>query len=292
MTYGKGSGPAPMILRGMMSDAVAKERQKPRDFYVKVEDQTIHVHKGVLCAVSDYFNAMLTSDMKESDTGQIRIKNTRASVVKTMIGYFYGKDACIEWTQIRDYVDIVELWQLAQVKPVLEAYIGENIVLPDCFEWFMFANVYQMEFVVLKIIKRFVNTHFLEVSRSKEFLSLSLSTLISLISHKDVIHQEAILEGCIRWIQADESSRKQDFSVLLNTIRLHEFNPVYLKHMLTTYSDSFFADQASRTKVQDVIASSVILIGAQGRERVWIYREECLLCQPGKSCSHQDRQMS
>ena len=77
----RGSGAAPMILRDMMSDslqgdAVAKERQKPRDFYIKVEDQTIHVHKGVLRAVSDYFDAMLASGMKECDTGEICIQHT------------------------------------------------------------------------------------------------------------------------------------------------------------------------------------------------------------------------
>ena len=193
-----------MILRGIESDslqgdAVAKELQKPRDFYIKVEDQTIRVHKGVLRAVSDYFDAMLASGMKESDTREICTQHTRANVVKTMIGYFYGKDASIEWAQIKDYVDIVELWQLAQVKPVLEAYIAKNIVLENCIEWFVFADTYHMKRIVLKTIKEFVSPMFMTILRSKEFHSLSLYNLISLILHEDMMHHTAILEGCVRW---------------------------------------------------------------------------------------------
>ena len=255
-----------MMSDSLQGDAVAKELQKPRDFSIKVEDQTLHVHKSVLSAASDYFDAMLASDMKESDAGEICIQHTRADVVKTMIGYFYRKDVCTEWERIKDYVDIVELWQLAQVKHVLESYIAENIVLQDCIEWFSFADAYDMECVVLRIIKEFFNTHFLEISRSKEFLSLSLSSLISLISHKDVIHHVDVLEGCISWVEVDESSRKQELSVLLNTIRFNERNPAYLKQMLNTGNNSLFADQAIRAKIQEVIASLIILVGCRGRK--------------------------
>ena len=277
------SGPAPLILPHLKSDklqgdALAEELQKPRDFCIKVEDQTIHVHKGVLCAVSDYFHAMLESGMKESDEGELRIQHTRADVIKTMIGYFYGEDTRIEWKQIRNYLDVVELWQLTQVKHVLEAYIAENILLRDCIEWFLYADAYHMEHVVLTITKRFLNTQFMEISRTKDFQSLSLSELISLISNKEVIHSVPVLEGCIRWIQEDESSRKHDVSMLLSHIRFNECNPAYVKHMLKTYRDSLITDQATQAHIQEVIAASFILIGAQGCGRNFIGYSSKVFC--------------
>ena len=273
------SGPAPLILPGMkseklQSDALTAEQKKPRDFYIKVEDQTMHVHKGVLCAVSDYFDAILESGMKESDDGEIRIQHARTDVVKTMIGYFYGEDTCIEWKEIRDYVDIVELWQLTEAKPILEDYIAKNISEQDCIEWFLYADAYHMENVVLKIIETFINTLcFRQISRSEDFRSLSLSDLISLISHKEVIHRASILNGCIRWIQEDESSRKPYFSILLSHIRLTECYPGYLKHMLITYSDSLITDKATQAQIQEMIASSIILIGPIEKDRWWHVRK-------------------
>ena len=261
----KGSGPEPLILQGNKSDsphkqALSRVRHKPRDFCIKVDDQTIHVHKSILCAWSDYFCVMMESGMKESDIGEIRIQDTRADVVKTMIGYFYGDDTCIEWKQIKDYVDIVELWQLTQVKPELEAYIAKDVVLQNCIDWFIFADTYHMEHVVLRITE-LINAHFTQISSSKEFKSLSLSVLISFLSHKNITHNITILEGCIRWVQTDEPSRKHDFSVLLSHIRFNECNPAYLKRMLNTYNDSLITDQAIQAQIQEAITSSFILIG-------------------------------
>ena len=109
--------PKPLILQGMNTEdhLLSQEIQKPTDLLIKVDDKTLHVHKAVLCAVSDYFRVMLESGMKESNEHVIHIHDTRADVVETMMGYFYGKDSCIQWKHIKDYVDIVELWQLAQV---------------------------------------------------------------------------------------------------------------------------------------------------------------------------------
>ena len=262
------SSPEPLILPSVacikpddqQEVVLAEILQKPRDFCIKVENQTIHVHKSVLCAVSDYFRIMLESGMKESTTGKIQIQHTKANVVETMIGHFYGKDACIEWEQIRDYVDIIELWQLAQLKPILEAYIAKNIVLQDCIDWFIYADTYHMEHVILRITE-LINANFTDFSRSRQFKSLSLSTLIPLISHKNILHKVAVLEGCIGWVQAKKSSRQQEFSTLLSHIRCNECNPAYLKRMLHTYSDSLAADQATKAKIQEAIASSFILIG-------------------------------
>ena len=80
-------------------------------------------------------------------------------------------------------------------------------------------------------------------------------------------------------------------TVLLSTIRFNECNPAYLKQMLNTGNNSFFTDQAIRAKIQEVIASSTILVGNgyTGRKvfcvhyscRKWIYRQESLLCTLG-----------
>ena len=40
--------------------------------------------------------------------------------MQTIIGYFYCNDTCMEWEEIKDSADIVELWHLNQVKCVLE----------------------------------------------------------------------------------------------------------------------------------------------------------------------------
>ena len=173
--------PKSLILKGRkLEKHWYDEVQKPKDLSIQVHDKMLRVHKAVLRGVSDYFCVMLESGMKESSEGVIHIQNTRADVVKAMIGYFYGENVCIEWEQIKDYVDIVELWQLARVKLVLEAYITDNISSKNCIEWFFYADSYNMEHLMLRVVDT-INKEIVKISRSEEFLSLSLSNLVSVI---------------------------------------------------------------------------------------------------------------
>ena len=251
----------PLILQGMTMEErlLSEEIQKPTDLSIKVDAETLHVHKAVLCAVSDYFHVMLDSGMKESNERVIHIHDTRADVVETMMGYFYGKKTCIEWKDIKDYVDIVELWQLIRVKPVLEAYIADNILPKDCVEWFLYANSYHMEYLLLRIAYM-INEQAGNISKDKAFLSLSLSNLGSLLSQEGLVHNASLLESCIQWVLADESSRKHKFSTLLCRFRLAECNPAYLKQMLNTYSGTLITDLMMQQEIIAAITSSFYFV--------------------------------
>ena len=118
---------------------------------------------------------MFECGMKESREGTMHIQH-KADVVKTMIGYFYGKTTCIEWLHIKDYVDIVEIWHLTKVKTLLEIYIANNISLNDCIDWFLYADAYGMEHV-LQMASMLIASQLPQISKSKAFQSLSLSDL-------------------------------------------------------------------------------------------------------------------
>ena len=237
---------------------LSEEIQKPTDLSIKVDAETLHAHKAVLCAVSDYFHVMLESGMKESNEHVIHIHDTRADVVETIMGYLYGKKTSIEWKDIKDYVDIVEQWQLAGVKPVLEAYIADNILPKDCVKWFFYADSYSMEHLMLRIADM-INEQALNISKDEAFLSLSLSNLVSLVSQKGLVHNASLLKSCINWALADESLHKHEFSTLLCHFRLAECNPACLKEMLNTYSETLITDLAVQQEIINAITSSFYL---------------------------------
>ena len=77
-----------------------------------MDNETIDVHKSVLCAVSDYFRAMLSRVWYEGENVEVsHIQYIRADVVKTMVKYFHGEKKYVFIAKhIKEYVDIVELW--------------------------------------------------------------------------------------------------------------------------------------------------------------------------------------
>ena len=227
--------PKPLIIPGIksLSYKISHDIQKPTDFCINVEDEIIHVHKSVLCAASEYFSMMLQSGMKESDEGKMHIHDTRADVVRAVIGYFYGKDIHIEWQQIKDYVDIAELWHLVHLKSALEDHIAVNMSSHDCVDWFFYADTYQMDYLQ-KTATEMIISHFEEISRSEDFSSLSL----------------------------------QELHVLFSAIGQGECNPAYMKYKLNTFNIMAILDQDTRTEIQNIINSliafSFILIGENG----------------------------
>ena len=223
--------PEPLVIpSNKLSDTISDEERGPPDFHIKIKKKKLHVHKSVLIDASDYFRAMLQSGTKESIDEKLRIHKTRTDVAQRIIRYFYGKDLHIEWQRIEDFVHIIELWQLDSMKLVLEEYIAKNMSPHDCMHWFFCADTYHMACLQKKASEMIIS-HFEEISKRKDFSSLSL----------------------------------RDLRVLYNAIGKSGCNPAYAKSMLNAYGTMAIPEQDTREQIQDVIeslfASSFILIG-------------------------------
>ena len=119
-----------------------------------------------------------------------------------------------------------------------------------------------MEPLLLRVVVM-INEQALQLSKDEAFLSLSLSNLVSLISQKGLVHNASLLQSCIQWALADESSRKHEFSTLLRHFCLAEYNPAYLKQMLNTYSKTLITDPAMQQEIINVITSSFYYVDIQ-----------------------------
>ena len=136
------------------SEVPAFMTQKPKDidtlplpdFLISVENETIPVHKDVLEESCQYFSCMFECGMDEVQTGTLEVKNTSASVVRTVIFYMYGRNISIEWDDVMDYIDIIEMWQLKDLKEELEDYIIRHIDVSknSWINWFFTAKKYHM----------------------------------------------------------------------------------------------------------------------------------------------------
>ena len=81
---------------------------------------------------------------------------------------------------------------------MLETYIGENVSPDNCIDWFLYADAYHMEHVKQEI-SDLINSQFRKISKCKEFMWLSLSNWISVITYEGITYSTELLEGCISW---------------------------------------------------------------------------------------------
>lgn len=83
---------------------------------------------------------------------------------------------------------------------------------------------------VVSAADRFVQKHFMSVSRSDEFLQLSIEEVVDLLSMDElyVESEEEVFEAALRWIQRDGDRRKKFASRILACVRLPLLQPSFL----------------------------------------------------------------
>ena len=135
---------SPEVAAFMTQKTLDSDISHPPDFSITVEDETILAHRNRLEEASHYFRCLFEYGVQEAQTGTLVVKNTKLSVVRTMISYIYGENMSIEWDNVMDYMDIIEMWQLKELKDELEDYIMNNIDINNSVHWFFVAQKYHM----------------------------------------------------------------------------------------------------------------------------------------------------
>ena len=175
---------------------------QPYNFSIIVGDEKIPVHRQWLQDVSDYFYCLFDSRMQETEKATLELKDTKTSVVKTVIAYICGKVINIELEDIMDYVDIVEMWQILSLKDKLEMYIIKYFDRSNCFHFWIMAQTYGMKKLATGT-ERFVARKFEDISSTSDFTALDLVDLKHLFNEvvKTADHNVMVkFRACINWI--------------------------------------------------------------------------------------------
>ena len=82
------------------------------DFTVSVNNDEYHAHRNILSAGTDYFNAMLTHDTRESQLGKVEMMDVDSECVKVCIDYIYTGKANVPDGKIEELIHVAHLMQL------------------------------------------------------------------------------------------------------------------------------------------------------------------------------------
>ena len=152
------------------------------NFTIIVGEETILAHRQRLQDISDYFYCLFNSGMQENENSTLEVKDMKVEVVKTVLAYIFGEVINIQWEDIIDYVDIVEMWQILSLKDELERYFIKNYHKKNCTLLWIMAQTYGMKKLAMEA-KHFIKQHLVDISCSPDFLSLDLASLKEL--HRD-----------------------------------------------------------------------------------------------------------
>uniref|UniRef100_A0A8C0BV77 Kelch like family member 4 n=1 Tax=Buteo japonicus TaxID=224669 RepID=A0A8C0BV77_9AVES len=191
------------------------------DVLLIVGDQKIPAHRLVLSAVSDYFAAMFTNDVREAKQEEIKMEGVDPDALKALVRYAYTGVLELKEDTIESLLAAACLLQLSQVIEVCCNFLMKQLHPSNCLGIRSFGDA-QGCTELLKVAHTYTMEHFTEVIKNQEFLLLPANEIAKLLSSDDinVPDEEAIFQALMMWVRHDLQNRQRDLGMLLSYIRL------------------------------------------------------------------------
>ncbi|NXN33076.1 KLHL4 protein, partial [Nycticryphes semicollaris] len=217
------------------------------DVLLIVGDQKIPAHRLVLSAVSDYFAAMFTNDVREAKQEEIKMEGVDPDALKALVRYAYTGILELKEDTIESLLAAACLLQLSQVIEVCCNFLMKQLHPSNCLGIRSFGDA-QGCTELLKVAHTYTMEHFTEVIKNQEFLLLPANEIAKLLSSDDinVPDEEVIFQALMMWVRHDLQNRQRDLGMLLSYIRL----PLLPPQLLADLENSpMFADDLECQKL-------------------------------------------
>ncbi|KAJ1199180.1 hypothetical protein NDU88_003018 [Pleurodeles waltl] len=203
-------------------------------------DHKIPAHRLVLSAVSDYFAAMFTNDVREAKQEEIKMEGVDPDALKSLVHYAYTGILELKEDTIESLLAAACLLQLSQVIEVCCNFLMKQLHPSNCLGIRSFGDA-QGCLELLRVAHCYTMEHFIEVIRNQEFLLLPANEISKLLSSDDinVPDEETIFQALMMWVRHDLASRQRELGMLLSFIRLPLLPPQLLADL---ENSSMFAD--------------------------------------------------
>ncbi|XP_069841793.1 kelch-like protein 4 [Dendropsophus ebraccatus] len=189
----------------------------------------IPAHRLVLSAVSDYFAAMFTNDVREAKEEEIKMEGVDPDALKALVHYAYTGILELKEDTIESLLAAACLLQLSQVIEVCCNFLMKQLHPSNCLGIRSFGDA-QGCVELLRVAHSYTMEHFIEVIRNQEFLLLPANEIAKLLSSDDinVPDEETIFQALMQWVKHDVQTRQRDLGMLLSYIRLPLLPPQLL----------------------------------------------------------------
>ena len=207
------------------------------DITLVVKDgEHFQAHRKVLSQASPFFEKLLSSDMKESNEGVIRLPTVTDSQMADILQFIYnGSVQLTSQENAEKLIETADFLLLSNLKTIAGKFLEQHMTTETCMSMNYLAEQYSCEELVAST-RKFINSNFTTVTASKEFLNLTSSGVDKWISSDDIVidAEENVFEIIIRWIDHDSGERSGKFSELFSHVRLSCVSRDYLlSHVVT-----------------------------------------------------------
>ncbi|XP_010003558.1 PREDICTED: kelch-like protein 17 [Chaetura pelagica] len=180
------------------------------DIVLHVGTKEIKAHKVVLASCSPYFHAMFTNEMSESRQTHVTLHDIDPQALEQLVQYAYTAEIVVGEGNVQTLLPAASLLQLNGVRDACCKFLLSQLDPSNCLGIRGFADTHSCS-DLLKSAHKYVLQHFVEVSKTEEFMLLPLKQVLDLISSDslNVPSEEEVYRAVLSWVKHDVDSRRQ-----------------------------------------------------------------------------------
>nr|XP_039247532.1 kelch-like protein 38 [Styela clava] len=112
------------------------------DFMIKAGSEELPVHKNIVSASSDYFNAMLSHENVETKSGVVEIKEFDEVCVGKCVDFIYTGDAYVAKEKRETLMGVAHMMQLQRLCDSIAIFLEDDLDPRSFFQTKKIANRY------------------------------------------------------------------------------------------------------------------------------------------------------
>ncbi|XP_063009117.1 kelch-like protein 32 isoform X2 [Melospiza melodia melodia] len=214
------------------------------DITLIAEEQKFHAHKAVLAACSDYFRAMFSLCMVESEADEVNLHGVTSLGLKQALDFAYTGQILLEPGVIQDVLAAGSHLQLLELLSLCSHYLIEELNSFNYLDLYKLADLFNLTLLENAVIG-FLVKHLSELLKShpEEVLALPYCLLREVFKSDRLtsLSEEQIWQLAVRWLE--HNCRYQYLDELLQYVRfglmdVDTLHTVALTHPLVQASET------------------------------------------------------
>ncbi|KAK7101410.1 hypothetical protein V1264_019796 [Littorina saxatilis] len=203
--------------------------EKFSDTTIMAGTYTFKCHKAILSSISPYFEAMFSSGMKESVTGLVKIEGIDYNVFKDILSYIYCGYDIVKEANAEEVLKGAAVLQIECLQRRCEEFLCRSLSAQNCISRWRLAHWHSCMHLRDRAWT-YVMEHFMELSKTEEFLALEPDELMSMLKD-DNLHapdEEFITDTAVKWVLQDPEQRSKHLPAIFHSVRLSLARPQFL----------------------------------------------------------------
>ncbi|XP_077283195.1 kelch-like protein 26 [Arctopsyche grandis] len=197
------------------------------DVQISIKGKKIYAHSAVLTASSDHFKSHLNEN--KTDVQELVFDDIDSTNMNMLVDYCYTGNIEICENNVKDLLNLAGSLQIVPIVRACCHFLEESIDIKNCLEITTLAKLFSCT-ILEHLGLDFARNHFKELVRSKDFVKLDCSHVISLIKCElDVSSELDVWLGVKKWLEYDRENRIEDLYLILTFIKL----PLLPKKIIT-----------------------------------------------------------